>query len=65
MADEMEWRAAYDAKVQDLARETARLSDLIAAVEAEGHRRDPWPRLSTCGVCQALKRVTADLGEDR
>lgn len=48
--------AAYEAKVQDLARETRRVELLITAIKNDGHRADaPHP---FCGLCRALDEVT-------
>lgn len=53
-----QWRAAYDAKVADFARETARLTRLVNAVVADGHRADGLTRHTrSCGVCIALREV--------
>ena len=56
-----QWRAAYDAKVGDFARETAKLARLVDAVVADGHRDDALTRHNqSCGVCVALREATED-----
>ena len=51
-----QWRAAYEAKVEDLARETRRVSVLVAALQFEGHRGSQLPH-RWCRLCQALVDV--------
>lgn len=59
MTTAAEWRAAYDAKVEHLARETARVSTLIAAIEADGHTGEIHTRqFRSCRLCAALREVT-------
>ena len=56
-----QWRAAYDAKVVDFARETAKLARLVTAVVADGQRNDALTRHNqSCGVCVALREATED-----
>jgi hypothetical protein len=56
---EAEWRTAYDAKVEELARETGRVSTLIAAIEAQGHTgRIRTRQFADCPLCAALREVT-------
>ena len=60
MTTEAEWRTAYDLKVEELARETARVSKLIAAIEAENHTsRIRTQRFLDCRLCAVLREVTA------
>lgn len=59
MTTTAEWRAAYDAKVEELARETVRVSKLIAAIEAAGHTGEIRTRqFRDCGLCTALWDAT-------
>jgi hypothetical protein len=55
---------AYELKVQDLARETRRTADLMAAIGDAGHRGDTWWATTShgrhCGLCQALHNATHD-----
>lgn len=54
-----QWRAAYLAKVADFARETERVSKLVAAIEAQGHTgRIDTRQFHDCPLCMALREVT-------
>lgn len=52
-------RQAYELKVQDLAKETARLGELIDVLAAHGHSADDTSRRClACSICRTLREVT-------
>jgi hypothetical protein len=58
MATDAQWFAAYGLKIDELARETERVSKLIAAIEADGHTgRICTRQFRDCGLCKALREV--------